>query len=59
MSNVTAKQLAEVIGISVEKLIDQLNAAGIQVSGEDAPISDDEKMKLTFIRLKKSGTGTT
>jgi len=46
MSNVTAKQLSEVIGISVEKLLDQLNAAGIQVSGANAPISDDDKMKL-------------
>ncbi len=46
MSNVTAKQLSEVIGISVEKLIDQLNSAGIQVSGANAPISDDNKMKL-------------
>ena len=46
MSNVTAKQLSEVIGISVDKLIDQLNSAGVQVSGADAPISDDDKMKL-------------
>jgi len=46
MSNVTAKQLSEVIGISVEKLIDQLNSAGVQVSGANAPISDDDKMKL-------------
>ncbi len=46
MSNVTAKQLSEVIGISVEKLLDQLNAAGVQVSGANAPISDDNKMKL-------------
>lgn len=46
MSNVTAKQLSEVIGISIEKLLDQLNAAGVQVSGANAPISDDDKMKL-------------
>ncbi len=46
MSNVTAKQLSEVIGVSVEKLLDQLNAAGVQVSGADDPISDDDKMKL-------------
>lgn len=46
MSNVTAKQLSVVIGVSVEKLLDQLNAAGIQVSGADDPISDDDKMKL-------------
>jgi len=46
MSNVTAKQLSEVIGVSIEKLLDQLNSAGIQVSGADDPISDDDKMKL-------------
>jgi len=46
MSNVTAKQLSEVIGISVEKLLDQLKAAGVQVSGVDDAISDDDKLKL-------------
>jgi len=46
MSSVTAKQLSEVIGVSVEKLLDQLDAAGIQVTSADAPISDDDKMKL-------------
>lgn len=46
MSNATAKQLSEVIGVSIEKLLDQLNAAGVQVSGADDPISDDDKMKL-------------
>jgi len=46
MSNVTAKQLSEVIGISVEKLLEQLKAAGVQVSGVDDAISDDDKMKL-------------
>jgi translation initiation factor IF-2 len=46
MSNVTAKQLSEVIGVSIEKLLDQLQAAGVKVSGADDPISDDDKMKL-------------
>jgi len=46
MSNVTAKQLSEVIGVSIEKLLDQLNTAGVQVSGADDPISDDDKMIL-------------
>ncbi len=46
MSNVTAKQLSEVIGVSVDKLLDQLNAAGVQISGAEDPISDDDKMKL-------------
>jgi translation initiation factor IF-2 len=46
MSNVTAKQLSEVIGVSIEKLLDQLKGAGVQVSGADDPISDEDKMKL-------------
>jgi translation initiation factor IF-2 len=46
MSKVTAKQLSEVIGINVEKLLDQLKAAGVQVSGANDPISDDDKLKL-------------
>ncbi len=46
MSNVTAKQLSEVIGIGIEKLLDQLKAAGVEVSGPEDSISDDDKMKL-------------
>ena len=46
MANVTAKQLSEVIGVSVEKLLDQLKTAGVEVSGADDPISDEDKMKL-------------
>ena len=46
MSDVTAKQLSEVIGVSIDKLLDQLKAAGVQISGVDSPISDDDKMKL-------------
>ncbi len=47
MANViTAKQLSEVIGVNVEKLLDQLNTAGVEVKGEDDPISDEDKMKL-------------
>ncbi len=46
MSKVTAKQLSEVIGVSIDKLLDQLNAAGVKVSGADDPISDEDKMKL-------------
>ncbi len=46
MANVTAKQLSEVIGVSVEKLLDQLKTAGVEVSGENDPISDEDKLKL-------------
>ena len=46
MSNVTAKQLSEVIGVSVDKLLEQLRDAGVEVKSADDPISDDDKMKL-------------
>jgi translation initiation factor IF-2 len=46
MSNVTAKQLSEVIGVSVDKLLEQLREAGVQVLNENDPISDDDKMQL-------------
>jgi len=46
MANVTAKQLSEVIGVSIEKLLDQLNTAGVEISSADDPISDEDKMRL-------------
>ncbi len=46
MSQVTVSQLAEVLGVSVEKLIGQLNEAGIEASSGDEPVSNDDKKKL-------------
>ncbi len=46
MAHVTAKQLSEVIGIRIDKLLDQLSTAGVQVKGADDPISDEDKLKL-------------
>ncbi len=46
MANVTAKQLSEVIGVSVDKLLDQLNTAGVDIKDANDPISDEDKMKL-------------
>ena len=46
MANVTAKQLSEVIGVSIDKLLDQLSNAGVDVKGADDPISDEDKLKL-------------
>lgn len=46
MSNVTAKQLSEVVGVSVDRLLEQLREAGVKVSGADDPISDEDKMTL-------------
>ncbi len=51
MSEVTVRQFAEVVGIPVDRLLTQLEGAGISVSGEDATISDEEKMELlTYLR---------
>ena len=46
MSKVTAKQLSTVIGVSVDKLLEQLRNAGVTVAGADDPISDEDKLKL-------------
>ncbi len=46
MTNVTVKQLAEVVGTPVDRLLEQLRDAGIEVSGADQELSDKEKMQL-------------
>ena len=46
MSQVTVSQLAEVLGISVEKLIDQMGKANINLTSGDATVSNDDKKKL-------------
>jgi translation initiation factor IF-2 len=51
MADVTVTQFAEVLKVPVEKLLSQLDEAGIKVVGADATISDDAKMELlTFLR---------
>ena len=46
MSDVSITQLAKVVGTPVERLLEQLKEAGIEVSGADAMITDEEKLKL-------------
>ena len=38
MSKVTVKQLADVVGTPVERLIEQMEEAGIKVSGVDQSV---------------------
>ncbi len=53
MADVTVKQFAEVVGIEVGRLLEQLKEAGVPVSGADATITDQEKMELLgFLRNK-------
>ena len=46
MSDVTVRQLAGVVGIPVERLLGQLDEAGLSVEGPDAVISEDSKLQL-------------
>jgi len=53
MAEVTVKQFAEVVGTSVERLLEQLTEAGVPKNDADATISDSEKMELlNFLRHK-------
>ena len=51
MADVTVAQFADVLKVPVDKLLSQLDEAGISVSGAEDTISDDAKMELlTFLR---------
>jgi translation initiation factor IF-2 len=51
MSQVTVRQLAEVVGVPVERLIEQLGEAGMTFQDPDAPVSNKDKMQLLqFLR---------
>ncbi len=53
MSDVTVTQFAEVLKVPVDRLLVQLEKAGIKVSGAADRISDESKMKL-LTSLRKS-----
>lgn len=46
MSKVTVKQLSEVVGAPVERLLEQLKEAGIEAVSAEAEITDEQKVKL-------------
>jgi len=51
MSQVTVTQLAEVLGVTADRLITQLNDAGIKVSDPSAEVTNEDKKKLlAFLR---------
>ncbi|MEM9531247.1 MAG: translation initiation factor IF-2 [Pseudomonadota bacterium] len=55
MSQVTVRQLAEVVGISIERLIEQLGEAGMSFDDPDASISNSEKTQLLQFLRKSHG----
>lgn len=46
MAEVTVKQLAEVVGTPIDRLLEQIKDAGLTATSEDALISDKDKMQL-------------
>ena len=46
MAEVTVKQLADVVGTPVERLLEQIKDAGLAADNAEARISDEDKMQL-------------
>jgi translation initiation factor IF-2 len=57
MAEVTVSQFAEVLKVPVDRLLIQLDQAGIKVEGPDARISDDAKMELLTHLRRAHGSG--
>ena len=57
MAEVTVRQFAEVVGITIERLLEQLHEAGVEVGDADATISETEKMELLGFLRRKHGAG--
>ncbi|HHI92191.1 MAG TPA: translation initiation factor IF-2 [Gammaproteobacteria bacterium] len=56
MSGVSVKQLAEVLSVSVDRLLGQLDKAGMSFENGEQTVSDEEKMKLLdFLRDTHGG----
>jgi translation initiation factor IF-2 len=53
MANVTVEQFADVLKVPVDKLLTQLDEAGIKVNGSGDTISDDAKLEL-LTHLRRS-----
>ncbi|WP_415883310.1 translation initiation factor IF-2 [Neptuniibacter sp. QD29_5] len=53
MAEVTVKQLAEMVGVSVERLLEQMQEAGISGKNEKAEVSETERQSL-LNHLKRS-----
>lgn len=55
MSEVTVKQLADVVKTPVDKLLEQLSEAGLEFSAPDQVVNDDQKMQLLdFLRNNRN-----
>jgi translation initiation factor IF-2 len=57
MSDVTIKQLAQVLGMPIDKLLTQLGEAGMKFSDSEQVISSTEKVKLLGFLRRTHGKG--
>jgi translation initiation factor IF-2 len=57
MAEVTVSQFAEVLKVPVDRLLVQLDQAGIKVSGPNDRISDDAKLELLTHLRRSHGSG--
>ncbi|MGX5202880.1 translation initiation factor IF-2 [Aliikangiella sp. IMCC44632] len=53
MSQVTVEKLAGIVGTPVDKLLEQMKSAGVDLTGPDDVVSEEQK-KLLLSHLKKS-----
>ncbi len=58
MSQVTVTQLAEVLGVTPDRLLAQFKEAGISISESDATVTNDDKKKLlAYLRSSHGKSG--
>ncbi|BCX89596.1 translation initiation factor IF-2 [Methylomarinovum tepidoasis] len=57
MSEVTVRQLAETVGIPLDRLLSQLSEAGLPKSGAEDTLSDEEKIRLLSYLRQRHGKG--
>ena len=50
MVDVTVKQLAHVVGIPVERLLTQLQEAGLSITDETQTVNEDQKQLLLMVK---------
>jgi translation initiation factor IF-2 len=54
MSGVTVKEFADTVGTPIDRLLEQLKEAGVEATGADAELSEDDKLKLlNHLRSKR------
>ena len=59
MAEVTVKELAQVVGTPVERLLQQMREAGLSHTAAEQAVSDDEKQTLlTFLKSSHGDSGS-